>query len=167
MAPPWHTRALNSRFGLEPPKSGSHVVELAGESSTWKTAPEVGDFLARLSGSVKVDCSRFTFIDASAVRILLQAAACLASLQLTNVTPAMRQALQLTDTTSLLQPEGDGDVVAIPALRSIERCCVLDHPESSRLSGSSANVPSSKATTGSAVCVGSVGPSGNSQRSCK
>jgi anti-anti-sigma factor len=88
---------------LEPPWNGSHVVSIVGELDI-ATVHEVSDFLTRLDGTVTVDCAGLSFVDASGIRAFLQAAARLEHLQLINVHRVVRRVLDVTDTTSLLEP---------------------------------------------------------------
>src|SRR5438874_11139472 len=64
------------------------------------TSAQVDDFLGRLHGDVRVDCMELSRIDTSGVRVLLKAAARLASLRLLNVNADVLGVLEQTEATS-------------------------------------------------------------------
>jgi anti-anti-sigma factor len=97
------------RIRLEPHENGSHVVSVAGELDI-ATSPDLDEFLARLDGTVVLDCADLSFIDASGIRTILQAAARLDDLRLVDVRPAVRRVFELTDTASLLELPSSTDV---------------------------------------------------------
>ena len=86
---------------LEPPWEGRHVVRVAGRVEA-TTSQELADFLARLDGDVRLDCADVLRIDASGIRVLLNAAGKLDSLRLVNVNDDVLRTLERTDATSLL-----------------------------------------------------------------
>jgi anti-anti-sigma factor len=91
---------------LEPPWNGSHVVRVVGELDL-AAAEELRAFLDRLDGNVRIDCTEVSFVDASGIRVLLQAAGHLPSLVLVGVNREVRRVFELTDTTSLLAASPD------------------------------------------------------------
>ena len=88
---------------LEPPWNGSHIASVGGGLDL-AHAGRLGGVLARLDGHVRIDCTELSFVDASGIRALLEAAARLASLRLVNVAPGLRWVLELTATRSLVVP---------------------------------------------------------------
>jgi anti-anti-sigma factor len=112
---------------LEPHRSGSHVVSVAGELDI-ATAHDLDEFLARLDGTVVLDCASLSFVDASGIRGILQAAALLDRLELVNVRPMLRRVFEVTDTTSLLVSEPSSPDV-LRRLDGGDECDVSDPSE--------------------------------------
>ena len=88
-------------ISLEPPWNGSHIVRVGGDLDLAHVG-QLSDFLARLDGHVRIDCTELSIVDASGITALVEAAARLASLRLVNVPRELRWVFELTGARSLL-----------------------------------------------------------------
>ena len=86
---------------LEPPWNGSHIVRVGGDLDLAHVG-QLSDFLARLDGHVRIDCTELSIVDASGIRGLVEAAASLTSLRLVNVPRELRWVFESTAARSLL-----------------------------------------------------------------